>query len=451
MDTASNFRLGAGRVITRGDAGWDEARTPWQLAVDQQPAAIALPRTPDEVATAVLDARERGLRVAPQATGHNANPLAPLDGSLLVRTERLSGLRIDPQRRIARVGAGVLWDPVMVAAAEHGLTALAGSSPDVGVVGYSLGGGIGWLARRHGMQTNRITAVELVTPDGERVRADDEHDTDLFWALRGGGGNFGVVTALEFELLSVGPLYGGALVWDWRNAGPVLRRWSEWTATAPDLITSSARIMQFPPVEEVPAPLRGRRVVMIDGAYEGTGDEAASVLRPLRALRPDMDTFASIPPAALVRLHGDPEGPHAFVSDHRILSGLPPDAVEAFVELAGHGSDSPLMIAEFRHLGGALARRPERHGVLPRIEGAYSLLAGAPPQDPEHALDIVAYVQRLGAALAPWDTGRSYLNMAEQPIDVRTAFGAAEYWQLQRIRARIDPDGVMHANHPITD
>jgi FAD/FMN-containing dehydrogenase len=442
-------RLGFGQVITPGDLGWEEARRPWQLAVDQRPVAVAFPRDADEVVAAVRDARENGLRIAPQGTGHNANPLGSLDRSLLVRTSRLGGVRIDPERGIARVGAGVLWDSVVTAAAEHGLTGLSGSSPDVGVVGYSLGGGVGWLARRHGIQTNRITAVELVTPDGERVRADHSQETELFWALRGGGGNFGVVTALEFELLPVRSVYAGALVWDWRDAGPVLLRWSEWAATAPDLITTSARIMQFPPRVEVPEPLRGRRVVMIDGAYEGPAEEAAPVLEPLRRLRPEMDTFARMGPAGLVTVHGDPEGPTPFVSDHRVLSELPRAAVEAFVETAGRGSGSPLMIAELRQLGGALARRPERHGALPTIDGAFAMFAGTPPEDWMHGREILEYAQRLGEAMAPWCNGRSYLNMAEQPTDTRTAFGEAEYERLLAVRARVDPDGAMHANHPI--
>ena len=210
-----NARL-TGAVFTPTDEGWDAARTAWNVAVDQRPAAVVYPVDDDDVVAVVAYARETSLRIAPQCTGHSAAPLGPLEGTILVRTSAMRGVEIDADRRIARVRAGDLWQDVMGPAAAHGLTALAGSSPDVGIVGYSLGGGIGWLARKYGMQTNNVTAVELITADGARVRADRNNEVDLFWALRGGGGNFGVVTAIEFALYPVTEVYGGALVWDWQ-------------------------------------------------------------------------------------------------------------------------------------------------------------------------------------------------------------------------------------------
>jgi FAD binding domain len=431
-------------LLTPGAPGWNGARQPWQLTVDQQPAAVAFPAEAEDVAAIVSHAREAGLRVAPQATGHNPAPLGSLERSLLVRTSGLTGVSVDPERRRARVGAGVLWQDLMAATGEHGLTALPGSSPDVSVTGYALGGGIGWLARRHGMQANRIAAVELVMPDGELVRADHEHEPELFWGLRGGGGNFGVVTALELDLLELSAVYAGALVWDWRDAGPVLLRWSEWAATAPDLVTTSARILHLPELPDVPEPLRGRRIVMIDGAYLGPPDEAAPVLEPLRRLRPQLDMFDVMPPTGLVRVHGDPVGPTPFVSDHRMLAGLPRDAIETFVQLAGPGSDSPLMMAELRQLGGALARMPERPGALAKLDGEFVLFAGGPPED-----GMLDYARRLGDALTPWGSGSAYLNFAERPTDVSTAYEADAFRRLQMLQARIDPYGVMHPNHPI--
>src|SRR3954471_12329016 len=190
----------SGIVVTPADQAWDVSRQAWNLAVDQRPAAGVFPADDAGVVPLVNSAREAGLRVAPQGTGHNARPLGDLSNTILVKTSGMTGVEVDAANRRARVRAGALWQDVMPVAASHGLAALGGSSPDVGVVGYSLGGGIGWLARKYGMQTNAITAVEVVTADGSLVRDDRDSEPELFWALRGGGGNFGIVTALEFEL-----------------------------------------------------------------------------------------------------------------------------------------------------------------------------------------------------------------------------------------------------------
>jgi FAD/FMN-containing dehydrogenase len=200
-----------GEVVTPGDAAWDEARRAWNLTVDQQPTAVAIPESVADVRQIVDFAREEGLRVAPQGTGHGAAALGSLEETILVKLHRLRGVEIDPERRSARVEAGVIWVEVVEAAAEHGLAALSGSSPDVGVVGYTLGGGLSWLARKHGIGANHVTAAELVTADGTLRRVDREHEPDLFWAIRGGGGDFGIVTALEFDLFALTDVYAGVL------------------------------------------------------------------------------------------------------------------------------------------------------------------------------------------------------------------------------------------------
>ena len=303
--------LCGGAVHLPGTPGYEEARVPWNVAVDQRPAAVAYPASAAEVADVVRVAAALGLRVAAQGTGHNAGPLGALDDVVLVRTSAMTGVSVDPERKIARAEAGALWEDVVTAVAEHGLTALHGSSPDVGVAGYSLGGGIGWYARKLGLQTNNVTAFEVVTPAGEIVRADAETNADLFWALRGGGGNFGIVTALEFTVFDFDTAYAGWLVYDGSRAAEVLRAWSAWSLDAPDEVTTSWRILNVPPIEEMPPPFRGRTIVVIDGAVMGTDEEAEAILAPLRALEPEMDTFERQPTAALIRLHMDPEGPDA--------------------------------------------------------------------------------------------------------------------------------------------
>ena len=205
--------------------------------------------------------------------------------------------------------AGTLSRDVMNSAAGCGKAALCGSSPDVGMVGYTLGGGIGWLGRKHGIQANALTAVELVTADGELVRADGENEADLFWALRGGGGNFGVITAIEFDLVPVAEAHAGMLAWPWERSEEVLKAWAEWAPGAPDEITTSARILQFPPIPEIPDFLRGRNLVMIDGAHCGSAEDAEEELRPFRELEPELDMWGTMPTPGLVQVHGDPEEP----------------------------------------------------------------------------------------------------------------------------------------------
>ncbi len=437
-------------VLRPGDHGWETACQAFQLAAEQRPAAVALPESEWDVLSAVRFASATGLRVAPQTTGHNAGPLAPsLEGALLLKTSRLRGVEIDPILRRARVASGTLWGEVVPAAYRRGLAALHGSSPTVGVAGYSLGGGIGWLARRYGLQTNSLTAVELVTADGELVRADEEHEPELFWALRGGGGNFGVVTALEFDLYPVQLAFAGWLAWDWRYAEPVLRRWSDWAAGAPDSVTSSARILQLPPLPELPGELRGRQLVAIDGAVLGNRYEAEALIAPLRDLRPEIDTFDTVPTTALARLHMDPEDPISVATDDRLLSALPLEAVDAFVGAAGPDSGSTLMIAELRQLGGALGRTPERHGVLPRLDGDFLLFACSVMTGPETAEAARAEATRLAEALDPWSSGRRYLNFAERPVEPERFFEPQARARLAATKTKVDPDNLFLANHPI--
>src|SRR4051794_35256291 len=272
--------LCGGAVHLPGDPGYDAARTPWNTAVDLRPAAVAYPAHTAEVAAIVRAAARAGLRVAAQTTGHNAGPLGEgaLDDVVLLRTSAMRGVAVDAAARLVTVEAGALWEDVVQAVAPHGLTALHGSSPDVGVVGYSLGGGMGWYARKLGLQTNSVTGAEVVTADGDVLWADAEHHSELFWALRGGGGNFGVVTRLQFRVYDFATTYGGMLVWDAADAGPVVRRWAEWAACAPDEVTTSCRVLNLPPIPEIPEPFRGRSITVIDGAVLADDERAEQIL-----------------------------------------------------------------------------------------------------------------------------------------------------------------------------
>ena len=317
-------------ILTCADPGWDDARQAWNLAVDQHPAAIALPESAHDVAAAIGFARHRGLRVAAQSTGHNAGPLGDLADTVLIKTHAMRGLVIDPAARVARAEAGVIWQEVADAAGRHGLAGLAGSSPDVGVVGYTLGGGLSWLGRTYGLSASNVEAFELVTADGRLVRADAASEPDLFWALRGGGGSFGVVTAIELRLFPITEVYAGLLWWPAGAASQVLQAWRELTQGGlPDEFTTTARLMNFPPIPDIPEQIRGRSFTVIDVIHLGAAAEADRLLAPLRALDPVTDSIQKIPVPALGHLHMDPEHPVPAKGDGLLLASLPAQAIEA--------------------------------------------------------------------------------------------------------------------------
>ncbi len=335
----------------------------------------------------------------------------------------------------------------MNAAAGCGKAALCGSSPDVGMVGYTLGGGIGWLGRKHGIQANALTAVELVTADGELVRADGENEADLFWALRGGGGNFGVITAIEFDLVPVAEAYAGMLAWPWERSEEVLKAWAEWAPGAPDEITTSARILQFPPIPEIPDFLRGRNLVMIDGAHCGNAEDAEEELRPFRELGPELDMWGTMPTPGLVQVHGDPEQPTPAVSDHRMLRELPPEAVEAFVGVSGPGSGSPLLFTELRQFGGAIARPPQAPSAIGALSDPFCMFALGLAMDPDGAKAASEHAAKVCETMAPWAGERQYFNFAERPGSGADYYEADAYERLLEVRSKVDPDGMFHANH----
>jgi FAD binding domain/Berberine and berberine like len=432
-------------LIERDDAAWPAATAAFDLTLTQEPAVVAMPATDDDVVAIVDFARDHGLQVAPQRTGHNANPLGPLDDTVLLRTDRLQGVSLDLDRRVARVRAGARWEDVVPAASDAGLAALHGSTPDVSVPGYALGGGVGWYARKHGLCANSIAAIELVTADGRLRRVDRDHDPDLFWALRGGGGNFGVVTALEVELLPIREVYAGVLFFDWARASEVLGTWLQWCATAPDEVTSVGRILQLPPFEHLPEPLRGRKFAAVDAVVLGDERFGRDVIEPLRALRPEIDTFSMRPPAGIAELHMDPRRPVAGVTDSMMLGDLPAEAIDRFLDVAGPDSGSRLLVADVRQLGGALRRPQPHHGALSTLDASFLTMAVGHAADPDSHDRLLA----LGDALAPYDTGRRYSNFAERTTDSARFFAPDVHRRLRAVRAVVDPDGLFRANHPI--
>jgi hypothetical protein len=450
MDVADLRQRLAGDLTVPDDDGWDTARQAWNLAVDQRPVAVAEPETVSDVQAVVDFAREQGLAVAAQGTGHGASALAAqLERTILVKTHRMRSVEIDAPARLARVQAGAQWSDVVVPASAHGLAALAGSAADVGVVGYTLGGGVSWLARKHGLAANAVRAIQVVTADA-RVRIVSAHyEPDLFFALRGGGGSFGIVTGIELELFAVDQVYAGMLAWPWDRAREVLQAWRTWADEAPDEVSSSGRLLQVPPLPDIPDAVRGRQLVVIEAAFLGDAAQGAELMAPLRALEPEIDTFAPVAPAGLLALHMDPPGPVPGIGDGALIDAVTPAAIDALVDAAGPGSGSALVSVELRQLGGALGREAPEHGAAGRLDGEFALYGVGALVDPALAEPIRASLARVRAALAPWDRGRRFLNFAERRTDPGAIFPARTLRRLQAVKTLVDPDDLFRANHPI--
>jgi hypothetical protein len=437
-------------VIEPGDAGYDELRRGWNLAADQHPAAIVTAGTVEDVQAALAYAAEHDLTVATQGTGHRAPAVPSLERSLLLRTDLHDEVEVDVDTRRARVKAGALWEHVVEAAAPHGLTALHGSSPTVGVVGYLLGGGLSFYARRYGLAANHVTAIDVVTADGEARRVDSGTEPDLFWALRGGGGSFGVVTAVEIELLAIETVHAGALFWPVGDAPAVLRAWRDWCAAAPPEVTTAFRVLAFPDIPDVPEPLRGRTLTVVDGAFLGDVAAGEELLAPLRAAaEPMIDTWAQIPAAGMLRVHMDPEQPVPAVSGTCIVGDLDDAALDAFLAVTGEGSGSPLLMAELRQLGGALAEPPAGTGACGAVAGSFLVYGVGIPATPELAEAIPARLDTLVETLRPWSTGRRAPNFTDSDGPASDVYDAAALPRLVEARRRWDPHGRFVTSHRI--
>jgi FAD/FMN-containing dehydrogenase len=439
-----------GAVVLPGDPRWDEARSAFNLLLDQHPAAVAFPADADDVIAAVAYARAAGLHVAPQATGHNQGPLGDLDGTLLLNVGALQEVRVDPGAQRVRVGAGVKWDRVAPRLSAHGLAGLHGSSPDVGIAGYSLGGGMGWLARKHGLQCNAVTAMELVTADGRLVRADADHHPDLFWALRGGGGNFGVVTAIEFEVHHVDDIYAGALFFEFERSSEVLHAWNALLPTLPDELMSWASVMHFPPIPDVPAYARGRSFAIVMGAYLGDEVDGRELLRPIRELGPVRDTFAMVPPVVLGDLAMDPLDPVPFHLTHQLVDELPANAIDELMAKVGpdSGRGPTVTILQMRHMGGALARETPGAGARATLPGEVCVMALGAVFDEAGDVAVRDALADIDAIVRPYRAGE-YANFVETPSDASGFFPRDVWARLREVKRRYDPADLFAGNHHV--
>ncbi|MCK9793348.1 FAD-binding oxidoreductase [Isoptericola sp. 4D.3] len=433
-----------GEVLRPGEPAYGAALPGFNLAVVHQPALVVRAASVADVARTVRAAGAHGFGVGVRSTGHGAPPTGPDD--VLLDVSRLDRLELDPDARTATVGPGVPWHAVLAAGAPHGLGGLCGSSPHVGVVGYTLGGGLGPLARTFGFAADHVRALDVVTAAGELLTVTPTAHEDLFWALRGGGA-LGVVVSMTFDLFPLRTVRAGTLWFDVDDAPAVLHLWRELTASLPDEVSTSVARLNLPPLPDLPEPLRGRPVLVV--RYVRHGDPTAGHDPLVEALRgvaaPLVDTVGDLPYAQIGAVHSDPDDPMPFVERGGLLRELTEEAVDAF--LGAVPPDSPVLAAELRLLGGAVARPPAIPNAVGGRDAACTLFVGA-LDAPVGPPDVAAHVQAVHDAMAPWTTGGTLLNFAG-PRDevsaglVRAGYGPAVHDRLVALRRRIDPEGVL--------
>ncbi len=433
-----------GTVAVPGDEAYDALVSPWNLAIAVRPAAVLAARDAQDVVEAVRFAGRTGIRVTPQATGHGA--IADLVGELLVSTKDLDECVVHAEGW-ARVGAGVKWLRVVEDAAPYGLAPLSGSITDVGIVGYTTGGGLGPMARTYGLAIDRVRAIEVVTGDGELRRVTPTEHPDLFFGLRGGKGMLGIVTAIEFDLVHQPTFYGGSVWFDGEDAATVIERWLHWSEQLPELATTSIALFQMPPLPDVPPALAGRLTLSVRYVWTGDAGEGERRFAEIREAAPViLDDVALKPYTAIDSVHTDPLDPVPAYEAAAVLADFPMEAVDSLLDLTGPGADSPQVIVEVRQMGGAIAREGEHESAFSGRDTAYALLAvgiaGTPGLE-DHSAAVLA-------ALAPWTGGHRMPNFTFAPQDYPDAYDEPTTERLRRAIRRYDPLGVIAIGHVLS-
>jgi FAD/FMN-containing dehydrogenase len=425
-----------GTLAVPGDAAYEALVSPWNLAVPVRPAAVLAAASAQDVVEAVRFAGRTGLLVTPQATGHG--PIAALVGELLVTTRGLDECVVHPEGW-ARVGAGVKWLRVVEAAAPHGLAPLSGSITDVGVVGYTTGGGLGPMARTYGLAADRVRAFEVVTGDGVLRRVTPTEHPDLYVGLRGGKGTLGIVTAVEFDLVRQPRFYGGSLWFDGSDAAAVIERWRAWCAELPEAGTTSFALFRIPAGPGTPPPLADRLTLSIRYVWTGDPAEGEARFAPMRAAAPViLDDVADKPYTAIDSVHTDQLDPMPVIEAATVLTGFPADAAEALLALTGPGSGSPQVLVEVRQMGGAVGREGAHPAAFSSRPAAFCLLTVG-VDDPA----VAAHAEAVLAAMAPWEGRHRMPNFTFEAEDLVHAFDEDALALLRAAIRTYDPDGVM--------
>lgn len=435
-----------GPVFFPDDDGFQEEIAGHQTALRHAPAVVVGAVDAGDVALAVEYAVANDLPLGVQATGHGMS--VGLPGGVLINTRRMDGVRIDPEARTARLAAGVVWGRVIEAAAQHGLAPLNGSGSTIGAVSYTLGGGIGLLSRKYGFAADNVRGIEVVTADGRVRQVSAEQEPDLFWALRGGRANFGIVTAMEIDLVPVRRLFGGAMAFDGARAEELLRTYRDWTRTMPDEMSASMAVSLLPDIPEVPEFMRARPLVHVNLAYVGSEEDGRQLLAPLLDFGPLFERLREMPYAECATIHNDGPDPHPYYGSSVMLRDLDDTVVHTILDLV---SASESAILELRHLGGAMARPSAVPNAVGLRESRYALRFVSPLEfvapDKAYAAHREFY-DRLG----PGAVGRA-LNFTYgadlAPDDVREAYDAEDYARLAELKGVYDPANVFRWHHNI--
>lgn len=438
------------RYLYPGDADYDAAVTAWNLLGSHAPAVVAMAEHADHVVQAVRRARAEGLGVGVMATGHGTG--FPVRGGMLINTSAMRGLIVDPVSRTARVQAGVSWRELNQRAAQHGLIGLQGSSSHVGVVGYSLGGGFGWLGRHFGFASQSIVSAELVTAAGELITVDATHHPDLFWGLRGSAGNLGVVTALELRLAEVDVVYGGALFYPAADAARVFAGYAAWAERQPDELSSSVAVLNLPPLEILPEPLRGGSFACVRVCYSGL--DLLPGVAAVRELRhalgaPLIDQVRRMPAVDLDLISAEPVDPLPV----SLRAGLVPELSRGLIEqVAAQSGRLEVLFVELRHLGGALRVPADQLSPLNRTDAAFSLNAAALALPPGGADAASATLKAFMRRVEPFTDGATYVNFiegAEGSAGIRRAYSEPEWERLRALKGHWDPGNLFRFNRNI--
>ncbi len=437
-----------GQVTLPTDPNYDADRHGFALAVDQRPLAVVHVQDAQDVVTAVRYAIEHGMTVSAQPIGHGATLAS--NGTVLLRTRAMQSIHVDPDQRIARVGAGVKWGELLAVTSEYGLTGLAGSNSDPSVTGFCVSGGLSWFGRKYGVAAHSILAVELVDAQGNLRTVTADSDPDLFWAIRGAGGDFGVVTAIEVQLYPASQLYGGRIMWPIEMARPVLRAWHAITQNAPDELTMWAHILRFPPVDFLPEPIRGKNFVTVEFTYLGSAEEAEALVAPLRELPAVcIDATGEFPVAALSDVCQEPTDPMPTMEWSELLTDLDAETIDKVVDIAGADAPNALTVLQFRHLGGALARGTADEGPNAAITEQYSVFTLGVPMVPELVPAIAGSTAAVQQAVADKRSGRTFYTFLCADADVTPAFPADSLARLRQIKQDVDPSGLFRSNRPV--
>jgi FAD/FMN-containing dehydrogenase len=443
-----------GQLIGAGDADYDSARAVWNGTVDRRPRLIARCTGAADVVTAVRFARAHDLEIAIRGGGHNVAGTAVCDDGVVIDLSAMRGVRVDPAGRRAWVQGGALWGDVDHETQAHGLATTGGIVSHTGVGGLTLGGGVGWLMRKHGLAVDNLLAADVVTADGELLRASEDEHPDLFWALRGGGGNFGVVTSFEFQLHPVGPtVLAGPILWDAAEAGEVLRFYRDFIRDVPDDLGTVVRFGTAPPLPVIPEDLHWRPVVLIGACYAGPIDEGEQVMRPLRASRtPLLDLVG---PAPYAGFQGALDSTVVHGWNYYWKSTYLPELRDDLIDvIAGHAFScaSPRSYVAMFHLKGAVSRVAEGGTAFGNRQASHAITLDAVWRPGETFGDgDTAWAREFFASLGRFRDGVyvNFLGGDEDPGRVREAYGDSVYERLVDVKTAYDPDNVFHHNQNI--